>query len=114
MDEDLKLKVLSDALKDLFYKKDRFSVIKWEEILEMKGIRPHRDVARTAHLMHCVDYNEMSKDVRDYLFNETMSMCSATVIGPELIDMLLGAGADNGKKMIAGKNSIMKGVQSGI
>jgi len=77
--------VLKTAIKKMF--NDRhFDICTIGDLLKMTGSIPNPDTFNKMNALHCVNYSDMSKELRDWLYRETLNMFAPNGFDKSLID----------------------------
>ena len=71
--EDIQKQVVKIALRKLFTAK-HFSICDIDKCLKLSQIIPNKKDYDTMSALHCIDYSDMNKDVREWLLNTVESM----------------------------------------
>lgn len=64
---------IKSALKKMF-QGYHFDICTIRNLLDMTGSIPNPEVYRIMQTQHCVNYSEMDKELRDYLYKESIKM----------------------------------------
>ncbi len=76
------------ALKKLF-NQNSFSICTVDELLKITNTIPDKATYQLLHAMHCVNYSDMTKEYRDWLFKTTMGLFISDGFPLEIIDRLM-------------------------
>ena len=72
-DHEFKLAALKTGLKHLF-DKGHFNICGFDELCKLANVIPPPDLHKTLHALHCVDYTEMTKGLRDEIFKRIVGV----------------------------------------
>ena len=56
------------------FKSNRFSICDYDSICEMLNVIPDGETKRMLRPLHCVEYSDMSKPLRKWLFDTVLSV----------------------------------------
>jgi len=77
--------ILKTAIKKLF-DGGNFDICTIRELLKMTGCIPDAEIYNKMSALHCVNYSSMSKELRDWLYRETLNMFAPNGFDKSLID----------------------------
>ena len=82
-DHEFKLAALKTGLKHLF-DKGHFSICDFDKLCDLANVMPPDDLKTTLNALHCVNYNQMSKELRDEMFDRIVEVFSKEYQGFDL------------------------------
>ncbi|KKL64721.1 hypothetical protein LCGC14_2162200 [marine sediment metagenome] len=87
MDE-IDRRVAQTALKDMF-ERSHFNICTIDKIIQMTGCIPDKQNYNRLSALHCIHWNTMEKDVRQWCFETTINLFDNTGFDLEMINGVL-------------------------
>ena len=76
-DHEFKLAALKAGLKHLF-DMSHFCICSFDKLCDLANVAPPDNLRKTLAPLHCVDYNQMPKDLRDEIFDRIVDLLCIT------------------------------------
>jgi disulfide oxidoreductase YuzD len=83
--EHIKQQAIKTALKQMFSNQS-FSICTIDDLIKLTNVVPDAKVYRIMHTQHCIKYSEMPKELREWLYLESVKMFAGEGFDLSIID----------------------------